>query len=78
MFETIEKFMVYDPDGVFMGSAPMMEQAVSAAKTMAARDGAPYDVERVLVSDKEAFCRRVRYHPDGTVEQLWKDKEGVS
>ena len=68
----IEKYMVYGPDGKFMGSAPIMEQAVEAAKRMAKRANAPFDVERVKISDKETMTRRVRYHPDGTVEQLWK------
>lgn len=74
----IEKYMVYGPDGKFMGSAPIMEQAVEAAKKMAKRADAPFDVERVKISDKETMVRRVRYHPDGTVEQLWKTEKGVS
>lgn len=74
----IEKYMVYGPDGKFMGSAPIMEQAVEAAKLMAKRANAPFDVERLKISDKETLVRRCRYHPDGTVEQLWKTEKGVS
>ena len=68
----IEKYIVYDADGKYMGEAPIMEQAVGAARKMAARDDAYYDVERIRITDKDSMIRRVRYHPDGTVEQLWK------
>lgn len=75
MGTTEKSYLVYNAAGAYMGMAPLMEQAVGAAKAMAKRSGSFADVVRVVVTENETTTRRCRYHADGTVEQLWKDKE---
>lgn len=65
----MRQYLTYDAEGVFLGGTPIMEQAVGAARRIAAKCGAPVDV--VQISDRTG-SRRVRYHPDGRAEKLWK------
>lgn len=72
------RYHLYDAAGKYIGGAPIMEQAIEAAKTHAARTGRHVDVVQITVMPTRNRVRRCRYHPDGRVEQLWKvDNNGA-
>ena len=56
----------------YLGKAPIMEQAVGAAKT-AAKKGTPVDVVKIRNDGGTVRIRRVRYLPDGSVRKLWEE-----
>ena len=66
-------YQVYDHEGRYLGGTPLREQGVTAARKTAAEKGYACDVVQVRVDDGR--LRRVRYHPDGTVEKLWEKEE---
>lgn len=68
----MREFLLYDKGETFTGSSPDREQAVTAAKLRAKRNGEPVDV---LMVDDRIGSRRCRYWPDGRVDKLWR-KEG--
>lgn len=65
----MRQYLTYDAEGAFLGGTPIMEQAVGAAKRIAAKYGKPVDVVRIC---DRTGSRRCRYHPDGSVERLWE------
>ena len=65
----MRQYLTYDAEGVFLGGTPIMEQAVGAAKRIAAKSGKSVDVVRIC---DRTGSRRCRYHPDGSVERLWE------
>lgn len=65
----MKQYLTYDAEGVFLGGTPILEQAREAARRMAAKGGQFVDVVRIC---DRTGSRRVRYHPDGTVEKLWE------
>ena len=65
----VRQYLTYDAEGAFLGGTPIMEQAVGAAKRIAAKCGKPVDVVRIC---DRTGSRRCRYHPDGSVERLWE------
>ncbi len=56
-------------NGEQIGSAAVMEQAISAAKGYAAKKGAPVSVIGYRDDGKE---KEVIYHPDGRIEKIWE------
>ena len=60
-------------DGQHIGSTPITEQAVNAAKTRAAETGR--DVS-VIAHYEDADDREVIFHPDGTNEKIWAIDKG--
>lgn len=66
-------YQSYREDGSYLGGTPVREQAVNAAKATAAKTGKPVDVVQVRIDDGR--LRRVRYHPDGTIDKLWEKEE---
>lgn len=58
-------------DGRHIGSTPIMEQAINAAKSRAAETGR--DVS-VVASYTDAADRENVYHPDGTVTKTWREE----
>lgn len=66
-------YQSYRQDGSYMGGTPVQMQAVNAAKTEAVKTGNPVDVVQVRIDDGR--LRRVRYHPDGSVERLWEEEK---
>ena len=60
-------------DGHHIGSTPIMEQAVGAAKARAAETGK--DVS-VIAHYKDAADREVIFHPDGTSLRIWNIDRG--
>lgn len=61
-------------DGQHIGSTPITEQAVNAAKTRAAESGK--DVS-VVAHYLDAEDREVIFHPDGTNEKIWDIDKGT-
>lgn len=55
-------------DGKLIGSTPIREQAVGAAKARAQQTGFPVSVFASLDNGK---AREVIFHPDGTIERIW-------
>ena len=72
MLKDLVLYMIYDAAGVFVTSDERQEWAVAEAKRLAKQDGTFCDVRQILVSAEKTRDRRVRYHANGTVEQLWK------
>lgn len=60
-------------DGQHVGSTPIIEQAVNAAKTRAAETG--MDVT-VTAHYSDAEDREVIFHPNGTNEKIWAIDKG--
>lgn len=60
-------------DGKHIGSTPITEQAVNAAKARAAETGR--DVS-VIAHYTDADDREVIFHPDGTNEKIWAIDKG--
>lgn len=60
-------------DGQHVGSTPIIEQAVNAAKTRAKETGKPVSV---VCHYKDADDREVIFNPDGSSEKIWKISGG--
>ena len=60
-------------DGQHIGSTPIREQAVNAAKTRAASTGKPVSV---VAHYADADDREVIFNPDGTNEKIWAIDKG--
>lgn len=60
-------------DGQYIGKTPFGEQAVSAAKTRAAKTGKPVSV---VVRLEDGRDREVIFNPDGTNERIWDIDKG--
>ena len=56
---------------LYIGTTPVMEQAIEGAKRCAARRNTPVEVTMCCMNPEHN--RTVRYNPDGTLEQLWKN-----
>ena len=56
-------------NGVQIGTAAVMEQAINAAKGYAEKNGAPVSVIGHRDDGKE---KEVIYHPDGRIEKIWE------
>lgn len=74
----MERYMVYDDRGKFLGSWATAEQAATVAKGAALRSGTFAEVEQILITEEAATQRRNRYHADGRMVRLWKERERVS
>lgn len=61
-------------DGQLIGSTPITEQAVKAAKAYAAKTGRDVSVVAHYV---DAEDREVIYHPDGTKTKIWDIDKGT-
>ena len=61
-------------DGQHIGSTPITEQAVNAAKTRAAETGRDVSVVAHYV---DAEDREVIFHPDGTNTKIWAIDKGT-
>ena len=59
--------------GQIVGTTPIREQAVGAAKARAQQTGTPISVIAHLDTGKE---REVIFHPDGTNERIWAIDKG--
>lgn len=59
-------------DGRHIGSVPVREQAVDAAKGYAVRTGRPVSV---VAHIDDGRTREVVYYPDGTIDRIWEREE---
>lgn len=62
------EYMVLDEYGRLLGSTPLMEQAIGAAKRRAARTGRHADVLQYT----RKGLKKNRYYADGHFDRLWK------
>ncbi|MVB10439.1 hypothetical protein CAFE_11280 [Caprobacter fermentans] len=61
-------------DGQHIGSTPIDEQAVNAAKAYAAEKGTDVSVTAFI---DDGRTREINVHPDGTIDRLW-EKSGTT
>ena len=68
MQTTFEVYKVHANSREYIGKTPIKEQAVSAAKTGARKNGCIYEVAMV---SEHLGVRTVAYHSNGIIERLW-------
>ena len=68
----ITSFTIKQADQI-VGTTPVREQAVGAAKARAQQTGTPVSVIAYLDTGEE---REVIFHPDGTNERIWAIDKG--
>jgi len=66
----MRRYYLLDANGMHIGAAPTLDQAVRMAKTKAAKSGRPVDVVQITAMPTRKRERRHRYFPDGRTEQL--------